>query len=330
MKTYYCPYCNRRLYNIRGTVSKQTREHVIPQTVGGADLWVIKVCSECNSSASARCDSAFAKAADLLAFLSYEPFVRHGLITTLSGTSIPGRFKLRVNPDETVPVPSRIIWFWAEPDGGGPRFHRSEISHVTFRMVEEDSPEVTLRSMACKVALGGLYLAVARHHPSLVTDLFEGPRLTLLRREVARRVHVPKNGMAAGLRVRTFGWAEASKWLGHPEGVSVEREHRLVVSSEGNAVIVRIGIFSEFFAEVTISGCGDVSIPAPVVVRQPLRRMMHADTAHLGNILLSRPSAQVTFVITDQGQPILPPASLPPSPQPPLRAQQGFGWGPTS
>ena len=325
MKTYYCPYCNRRLHNLRGTASKLTREHVIPQSVGGDDSWVIKVCSECNSSASARCDSAFAKAADLYALLSYEPFVRHGLITTLSGDSIPGRFKLRVNPDEAVPVPSRIIWFWAELDGGGPRLRRSEVSHVTFRMVEEESPEVILRSMACKVALGGLYRALARHQPSLLRDLFEGPSLTFLRREVARRVYVPRDGVAAGVRVRTFGWAEAREWLGHSEG-SVQREHRLAVSTEGDSVIVRFCIFSEFFAEVTISGNGDVSIPEPVVVRQLLPQMLPADAARLGNALLRRPSAQLTFVITDRGQAIEPPASLPPNPLQPRVPSPVSGW----
>jgi hypothetical protein len=330
VKTYYCPYCNRHLNNVRGTASKQTREHVIPQAVGGGDSWVIKVCSECNASASKRCDADFAKAADLYALLSYEPFVRHGLITTLSGENIAGRFKLRVNPDQTVPVPSRIIWFWAEPDGGGPRLQRADVSHVTFRAVEEESPEVTFRSMACKVALGGLYLGLARYAPTLVRTIFEGAHLTHLRREVARRVYVGKGGVAAGLRVRTFASAEARDWLGYPEGASVQREHRVTLSSERDSAVVRLGLFSEFFAEVTITGTSGLSIKEPVTLRQPLPRMLPADMDRLGNALLSRPSTRVTFVITDRGQAIEPPHELPASPQRSVKACPPDGWSPTS
>jgi HNH endonuclease len=299
---YFCPYCGRYLLHLPApSVSESTREHVVPEAIGGSNKWVVRVCRECNASASKRCDAAFATVSDFYRFLAYEPFVRRGVITTMTGESIPGSFKIRVHRD------NRIEWLWGRGHGANGAIPRKLVSHVTFLAVDAGDRDTrhAVQAIAYKVALGGVFLALRRHNRSAADALYGGVHLFALRSKVVKRTLVQVEGTAASVDVRRMQPSEVASWLDVREDQPIEREHRVSVDGTGAEVRVRIALFTELCVEVTLKPALSLSFDS-CTVRQALPGLLPATVATAGNMLLSRPSASICMVITDRGQPIVP------------------------
>lgn len=237
--TYYCPYCNRQRDK---SDSPKTREHFIPQSVGGS--WAIAVCGQCNHGCGQTMDALFADMA-----WDYGMLAR-GKIGTAAKAIV------RNGP----PVRGRL---YMDAYGGGEQMFRpdygatineSDIETVDIEMSGDTS---WIQRFGPKVALGATWYLLKRFDaPASCIWNFKRKPFSLMRAEVVSQhlesiVTGDKWPAPGGIAILMMGPARAHALQSSFKQPDVRR-HFVSIADEPPGFTVTCSLYSEYYFSVRL------------------------------------------------------------------------------
>lgn len=191
----FCPYCGR------GDCTAMSKEHVIPQTIGGNHQTVIDVCKSCNDRAGARVDTLFRRhvVLQLSGTLSGADVHRNtrlqatgrlkdgheldGYVFTEAVVGDPNKFKVKFDPLPRQPDGTR--WVSARAAKGNLPESISVLEDAmvdTISFVVPAPDNLGLEPAILKILLGILHLHLGERYLSL-------PAFGVLRSSVFDSIH---------------------------------------------------------------------------------------------------------------------------------------------
>ncbi len=255
-KPYYCVYCNRERDPARGPDEKKTREHFIPQSVGGE--WCIDICHECNRSAGASCDRALSEIAKILFTIRVNGLVEADGVAILTSTQeLPVHFRY-----QTLLGGASYLHTLRRLDGGAD-LKRSEIYALKFKLPNIQEMVNMAPSVFSKIAIGALYFCDIKYRPgarSSVNPFFTGLILAKIRELfLGSRFNVSGSGTVHAPRMSFLDKASFQNFLRSRNNPSIRR-HYIGIEQKDREIFIRICLFSQFFFQVVIPDCETGSI----------------------------------------------------------------------
>lgn len=243
--SFYCIYCNKDRSGKRNSPEQQTREHFIPQSIGGQ--WVIPVCKECNNHAGSTCDAFFAQVS-----YTYEVYRRDiveidGVAELLDGRKIPAHFRY-----QTADAEHPYLLECKELNSQS-AINKSSIKALWFLAQQPKNVIATYPAVA-KMALGSAYYLERMHAnwKTPINSIFLGLIFADIRKIFLGMAFKPGGtGNGNGVEIKSLLSNEAEALLLSRESPTIRR-HYISMEDFNSSLKITLCLYSMYFWEVTI------------------------------------------------------------------------------
>ena len=268
---FYCPYCNRDRSGEPNTPEAQTREHFIPQAIGGR--WTVSICDACNSIASRTSDPVTKEMFRTFRFHQAGMLEGDAVAILLDGIHIPVYIRLQevgASPGDDVPFQSRLHECVhrksREP------IDPSSIHMLRFAFREHiDADPDRYTAVVSKIVLGAAYYLCRTngHWPHEVESFFREGAFNQIRDRFLGSKYKP--GIRRDPDVRVESIQNPSMAQAMLRGVEdlTQYVHHVTLRNMGDGTQISVCLHSVFFTKVTLMG-EHIPVP-PLAATLPLR-----------------------------------------------------------
>ncbi|MBI2846181.1 MAG: hypothetical protein HYX86_06515 [Chloroflexi bacterium] len=248
---FYCVYCNRNRSGTPNSEEARTREHFVPESIGGE--WEIPVCWKCNQSANRKSDALLNEI-----IWSYELYrtgilEHNGYARLKNGNHVFGRFKYQTKPRAEDPSKVHHQFHWFNEVFYRREVPKEDIGYLVFYPGSPDRVRESTRAVA-KIALGAIYyLANFRMEQKLLHEhIVAGLEFADLRAYAQFAEFNPGvKGRSNGIGLVSMTPEEAKTFiltLENPE----TRRHYISVEDSKQGTTVTVCLYSNYFWKVLV------------------------------------------------------------------------------
>jgi hypothetical protein len=261
--SFYCVYCNRVRSGKKDSPEERTKEHFIPQSIGGR--WKIPICKECNEHTGNTCDAFFAQVSYTYQIFRQNIAQVKGLAKLLDGRIVPAKFKYQA-------AESHYQLHWCYDLTSQTSIPQSEIEALRFK-AQDPSDVIATHPAVAKMALGSVYYLVRRYKgwSSATEALFSG--LTFFN---LRRLFLPKPtpggiGQYPSVTIRSLLSPEAETLLRSRRDLT-RRRHYISIEDSNSSLLITLCLYSTYFWRTTVynAALGVISIEDEIILRDLL------------------------------------------------------------
>lgn len=196
--SFYCPYCNRIKSGKKKTPEEKTKEHFVPQSVGGK--WVVPICKKCNGYAGRNSDAFFAKVAKLYNVYANGIIETDGLAILKDGSQIPSIFKYQTHNN------GHHQFFYCTNLTDKKNIVKDDIQSLRFHA---NNPQEIIDShpTLMKIALAGIYYLLRKNNAWTDDNekKFKGLGFADFRKKVIKDFNPGGNGNGLGSKDSIIG-----------------------------------------------------------------------------------------------------------------------------
>lgn len=241
---FYCVFCNRERNGQRNSPEEKTKEHFIPQSIGGK--WNISACKACNSYMGQMCDNFFGKVAYTYKIFLRGIIIMDGVAELVSGKRFPVIFKYQTTHA------GHHQFFWCKGLKSKKAIPRKFIRTIEFKVKKPDDANRSFPALA-KMTLGAAYYLIKRNKkwsPS-IESIFSGLAFADLRRTFLKEFNPGESGRGSGAIMRTLTQEEVINLL-CSRNESEQRRHYISIEDTSSGLQVILCLYCGFFWKITI------------------------------------------------------------------------------
>ena len=246
---FYCVYCNQRKNNKKRSNEEKTKEHFIPQSIGGK--WTITICSKCNSLAGGTCDNYLAKISWLYKFYDNKKILStQGIATLKNENKVKVNFKIQGKTKGKKSY--HLISCYNSKTNT--RIYQKEIQSIKVKLENVKSISKSYPAIF-KIALGAAYFLIRKHKKWVLTkSVFQNITLAQLRNSFLGTKNFNPGGIGTsfGPKLQSLSKEECQKLMRNDNQKFSKRKHIISIKGHQGNLEVIVCLFSEFFWKVII------------------------------------------------------------------------------